>query len=809
MSLSAVHRNEPLRPVRARARSQAFVLASAIQWALAAHAAPSDPPPAAPGDTQIEEVVVTAQFRRQSLQSTPIAITAVTGQQLDERSVSSVTDLNGVAPNVNITLGAGTFGPVAQTFIRGIGQSDGHPGLEPGVGIYIDDVYHGLMLGSDLDLTDLDRVEVLRGPQGTLAGKNSIGGAIKLYSKKPSAERDGYAEASYGDFNRIDVRAGANFTLIADKLYVRISGTSKHADGYMTRLDYGCVTQSASGIYQGGLLPGCKLGTEGGQDLHAARVALRWLPTDAIENNLIASVTADRSEVPPLKLLYSANAQKLPNGQPLVPGGGSQFITGPTSYTTYATYGNLGFTDPAIYNGQPGAGTHAGLTISTVNPMDYYGITDTLTWKLADQYSLTAITGYLRFKGAFSSETGDSPYATQMLRDTWSEHQFTEEIRVNGTSFGMLDWTAGAYYYDEEALFGGVKILSPGLVSETLFTGVDPITSKSRSGFLHGVLNVTSALSLIAGVRYTSESKDYTFQRLNPYDTALPSYNPVGGLNGTTGTYSGSHTDYRAGVQYQWSPAIMTYAQYSTGFRGGGVNPRPFIPQQEVPFKPETLRSAEIGIKSDLLDRRLRLDVSAFYSKYTNILFIDSSPTVVNGAVLSIYNLTPVNVGSADIKGVEAEWELHPIGGLEIDGSASYLDFKLTSINQSAATIAGVSLDTKEPYAPDRMASLGVQYDIQLGAAGSLVPRIDAQYQTGFYTDINNTALGRVGGRTLANAHLTWRSPKDGWEASVAVTNLTGKFYYINKLNSTAPTLIDQGQPGPPREWLATVRCNF
>src|SRR5581483_716260 len=231
-------RLERLRSISAHTCSPAAFAAATIAWALAAHAATPDQATAAAGDTQLEEVIVTAQFRKQSLQSTPIAITAVTGQQLDERSVTSVTDLNGVAPNVNITLGAGTFGPVAQTFIRGIGQSDGHPGLEPGVGIYIDDVYHGLMLGSDLDLTDLDRVEVLRGPQGTLAGKNSIGGAIKLYSKKPTDDTDGYAEAGYGDFNRINLRAGGNFTLIADKLYVRVSGTSKHADGYMTQLDY-------------------------------------------------------------------------------------------------------------------------------------------------------------------------------------------------------------------------------------------------------------------------------------------------------------------------------------------------------------------------------------------------------------------------------------------------------------------------------------------------------------------------------------------------------------------------------------------
>jgi iron complex outermembrane receptor protein len=777
------------------------------QPTIAAAASANDEPGNA---DQLQEVVVTAQFRQQSAQTTPIALTAVSGQQLDERSLASITDLNAIAPNVNITGGTTTNGPVAQIFIRGIGQSDGHPGLEPGVGLYVDDVYHGLMLGSEMDLTDLDRIEVLRGPQGTLSGKNSIGGAIKLYSKKPSDETDGYAEAAYGSFNRINLRAGGNFTLVPNTLYVRISGTSKYAQGYMDRLDYGCVNPAASSLFQGGLAGGCKLGTEGGQNIHAARVALRWTPNDAIENNFIASVTADHSEVPALKLLYANNSQQLPNGAPFVPGGGSQFITGPTSYTSYATYSVLSFSDPPFYNGQPGAGTHATLSLPTTNPTDYYGITDTLTWKLAENYSLTAITGYLRYSGEFSSEIGDSPYPTQVLRDTWSERQFTEEVRLNGTSFGLLDWTVGGYYYEEKALFGGLKILSPGLAAESLFTGNDPITSKSRSGFLHSVFHATDALSVIAGLRYTSESKAYTFQRLNPYDAAVASYTPVGPLNNTTGTYSGSHTDYRVGLEYQWTPAIMTYAQYSTGFRGGGVNPRPFIPQQEVPFKPETLRTAEIGLKSHLFDRALLLNVSAFYSKYNDMLFTNSSPTVVNGVVLSALNLTPVNVGSSDIKGAEAEFQWHPLGGLEIDGSASYLNFKLTSISQSAATtVAGVSLNTKEPYAPEKMANLGLQYTFSLGSLGSLLPRLDAQYQSSFYTDITNTALGNVAGRTLMNAHLTWRSAKDDWEGALAVTNLTDKFYYINKVNSVKPTFIAQGQPGAPREWLVSVRRNL
>ena len=337
-------------PVSPRRRS---VWASA-DW-LGAQPALRRRPMRPPADNQLQEVVVTAQFRQQSAQTAPLAITAVSAQQLDERSVASVNDLNAIAPNVSITGGTTTLGPVAQIFIRGIGQSDGHPGLEPGVGLYVDDVYHGLMLGSEMDLTDLDRIEVLRGPQGTLSGKNSIGGSIKLFSKKPDDNTDGYAEAGYGSFNRINVRAGGNFTLIQDKLYVRVSGVSKTCrrlhDAPRLRLrERGDPPAFIKGAR-------CRAASSARK---VARTCMRraWRcagsPTTASRTISIASVTADRSEVPALKLLYSNNSQKFPNGQPFIPGGGSQFITGPSSYTTYATYIVPSFTDPAVYNGQAG-----------------------------------------------------------------------------------------------------------------------------------------------------------------------------------------------------------------------------------------------------------------------------------------------------------------------------------------------------------------------------------------------------------------------------------------------------------------------
>ena len=253
----------------------------------------------------------------------------------------------------------------------------------------------------------------------------------------------------------------------------------------------------------------------------------------------------------------------------------------------------------------------------------------------------------------------------------------------------------------------------------------------------------------------------------------------------------------------------MTYAEWSTGFRGGGVNPRPFIPQQEVSFGPETLQATEVGLKSDLLDHHVRLNVSGFFNQYDNILLTNTAPTIVNGVVLSANNATPVNVGTARIQGAEAELILRPTAPLQVDGSVSYLHFKFTSINQSAATIPGVSVNTQDPYVPGRMATLGAQYTYALPFGGTLSARTDAQYQSSFFTDLTNTTLGRVAGRTLLNARLTWRSPQADWQATVAVTNLTDRFYYINKVNATAPTNIAQGQPGAPREWLVSLRRNF
>jgi iron complex outermembrane receptor protein len=220
----------------------------------------------------LEEIVVTSQFREQAAQDTPLAITAISGDTLEARSQLTVTDIAAQAPNVTLTQGGAFGGNSLTAYIRGVGQIDFIPAVEPGVGIYVDDVYYASITGAVLELLDLERVEVLRGPQGTLAGKNSIGGAIKLYSKKPSDDLDAFIEAGYGEYDAVRVRGATNFTLVEDSLWGRISGTSFSRDGYIKNLDYGC-THPGQGFPASTQRAGdCVTGTEGGIDYTAARL---------------------------------------------------------------------------------------------------------------------------------------------------------------------------------------------------------------------------------------------------------------------------------------------------------------------------------------------------------------------------------------------------------------------------------------------------------------------------------------------------------------------------------------------------------
>ncbi|WP_183029955.1 TonB-dependent receptor [Altericroceibacterium spongiae] len=752
---------------------------------------------AATRDDGIAEIVVTAQFRAQNLQDTPLAITAVNSEMLEAKGASTVLDVAASAPNVTMREAGGANGGAAQIFVRGVGQADSSFAFEPGVGMYIDDVYYGTVFGSIFDLLDLDRVEVLRGPQGTLAGKNSIGGAVKLFSTKPNNENSGYIEAGYGRFKRLELKGAANFVLVPDTVMARISGVSKQVDGYLQRYDYGCLYPD-SGVPSFTSDGSCKNGTEGGRDFQAGRLALRVLPSDNLEINLIGMVSSENSEVTPQKLLDITQTANIPEGiDPTI------FITGPKSRTSYATYMSPGFTDPAAYDGVEGAGEHPATARDPEFRLRTQSVSGTIDWDLTDNMQLTSITAYQHYTGSNATDIDLTPFGLNTVALRYEYEQFTQELRLGGSVLDdLIDYTVGAYYFKSTARFGGSNLLLPGTARENLYSQKDKIPSKSKSVFAHLTANLTDKLSVIGGIRYTRDNKEYFFGRRNPFDPSKPSYTAAGAIDGLSGEYKGDNVDYRANIQYRWSPDVMTYLQYSTGYRGGGVNPRPYVLEQVVSFEPEKLKAYEAGFKADLLGRAARLNGSVFLNKYTDILFNNQSPTPN-----SILNSTPINAGDAKFWGAEMELNLRPLRGLSIDASGSYLGFEFESIGAEGATIRGITLDNRAPFAPKWKANLGVQYEIETKDIGYFTPRLDVSYQSSFFPQVDNDPRAKIDGYTLANGRITWKNFDEDLQVSLNVTNIFNKYYYISALRY--PLGVVSGTPARPREWKISVRKSF
>ncbi|MGN5373581.1 TonB-dependent receptor [Sphingomonas hankookensis] len=689
---------------------------AAIAQTTPAAPAPSDQREAAPAAEQenaaTDDIVVTAQFRGQRVQDTPIAITAVTGDALEARAQTSITDIGNFAPNVNIQPAYSSFGSAINAFIRGVGQNDSNFALEPGVGLYIDDIYYGATFGAVFDLSDLERVEVLRGPQGTLAGKNSLGGAVKLYSQKPDGSGDAYAEATFGSYRRIDLRAGFDLKL-ADDLFMRVSGVSKHRKGFVDRLDYGCVNpgQGIAASPRDGT--GCKIGTEGDQDLSAVRVALRYAPVGPLEVNLVGDYVDDTSSSVAAKLLYAGN----PNIRSYVPGspaGGvpfdSRFITGAKSYTIYNTYSNGG--NYTTVFGTPYQVLPGSFAAEPRNDVRSWGLAGTIDYDLGSGLRLKSITGYRKADGYSTTDLDGSPLDLGLNAGSFGYDQFTQELRLSARIGDLADITLGGFYYDSSSYIRQ-RVEFPTVLLD--FLTDDPISSTSKSVFGHAEFHLGPDLNVIGGLRYTNDRKTYEFSRRNADGSAisgvpLTTNFTVAGLNGLSSTFSGDRVDYRIGLNYRFSNALMTYAQVSTGFKGGGVNPRPYNAAQAQSFGPETLTTYEVGFKSDFLNRRARLNGAVFLNKYNDIqlslLACPDSPCAL-----------PANAGDADVFGFELEGNLQPVDGLTFSGTVGYLDFDYTRINPAT----GISKDAVAPFVSRWTSSASVEYAHDLGS-GRITP---------------------------------------------------------------------------------------
>lgn len=392
------------------------------------------------------------------------------------------------APNVTLAPAGQAFGASLIASIRGVGQTDFNPALEPGVGIYVDDVYYATLTGSILDLLDLERVEVLRGPQGTLSGRNSIGGAIKLFSKRPTGSNAGYVAATYGSRNRLDLRASGDFNL-ADGIDARISGVSKRQNGYVERRDFGCdypagdnpAINPANGVPRVAPIGSdCVIAREGEGDYSAVRGQLRIRPTSSLDINLIADYTYDNRAATPNVIvpIRNANGKYISPNVPYNPaidpyGSGialdSRFLCG--RYCNYSSFHDAGDARFAPF-------------ITDGNFMfEGWGVSGQIDWDIAPRIQLVSITAYRTYHSKFSNDTDLSPLAQHLGLSILDFDFFSQELRLNG-SFGVNDeiaYTIGGYYSDQKSIYTARQEFRDSPIGA--FYQRDPVPADSKAVF--------------------------------------------------------------------------------------------------------------------------------------------------------------------------------------------------------------------------------------------------------------------------------------------------------------------------------------
>ena len=832
-------------------------LAAAVAAAVCGVAAPVH---AQQGESGLEEIVVTARFREENVQTTPIAISAFSAQDLELRSIENVEDIGLAVPNAYFRRNASNFGPNNTIGLRGLNQVDFSYSFEPTVGVYIDDVYHSTITGSDMDLIDLERVEVLRGPQGTLFGKNSIGGAIRLISSAPQGDNTGSVQLTLGNFDRIDVKGVGDFALVEDKLFVRVVGVTRQQEGFGASLDFTCEmirrgTPHLAGIgdglgfggvaADGTLLPPvpvpvgspednafsfpaarnltqdgtCELGKLGGTSSTAGRVMLRYMPTDKLDINL--SVDTSHSDDDPnvdtqLSPINNATDNRY-NDEVVFRRYGinytdARMLTG-DPYTNYAT-----FADPV--NGQ---------YYPRNSVMDASGMSLVVNYAFTDRMGMKLILADRGYDTEWTNDSDRTPFGLTQTHYVQDHDQEQIELQFNGVAGngGRLGWTAGLFHFESKSrAYNTTEFEAFNYTGALLnFVANDGYSTENKSAFVHVTYDFTERLRVSGGVRYTDESKSNTFDHgpaLNRADVPL--------------IFGDSRTDWKVSVDYSLNDNVFLYVQSATGFTSEGATPRIFTVGQLMALRGEELLSNEIGAKLEFLDRRLRLNAAVFRSDYdprirqTGGVTQCDAPTDLNPTPYRLAGgLCPAGTALAGSTGLP--WFYYDnspgeLNGYELELTATPLDnllisFSLGQNEYENADKNPLSVNYIAPdylFQPEFNASLGLQYAIQLGGGGTLTPRIDAFYQGERHNGPANARPGVQGvtantcpdqcvpSFTVLNARLTYEPPNSDWRLSLASTNVTDKLYWqqysaaitVNAATGVVTNTAPAGRSGVP-----------
>jgi iron complex outermembrane receptor protein len=458
--------------------------------------------------TPNEDIVVTAEFRERALQNTPLSITVVGAGLIEARGQTDLSAIANQAPNVVLKVLGGSYGPALAASIRGVGVFDFNPALEPGVGIYVDDVYYPTLTGADLALLDLERIEVLRGPQGTLIGRNAIGGAIKLVTRRPDGTNNSFLEATYGSAQRMGLRGSAGFG-ITNSLSGRIAGVVEKQDGYVDRIDYGCAFPSG-GVPAARPAGECRTGLDGGVGYAALRGSLRFRPAAGrIDAVVSADFTHDERTPVGEVLTYASNGNPNVSPAPGIPFD-SRFICG--QYCNYAANAQPAaqFISGGPFNGYPLNATSG----SDQTTFEGKGVSAHVNFGLTQNLSLQSITAFREYESTFNADDDLSPANVGFGQNRLNHHFASQEFRLNGQVGARVAYTLGAYASTQKTTYYTYQDIRYAPIP-LQFVGNDPVNAETQAVFATAMWSATNALNVTLGARYTHESKDYTFSRLN------------------------------------------------------------------------------------------------------------------------------------------------------------------------------------------------------------------------------------------------------------------------------------------------------
>lgn len=728
----------------------------------------------AESDAGVQEVVVTARRTRERLQDVPVAVTAFSAASLEQRNVATLDQVAMFTPNIRFdgaaALSGGNYN--ATVFIRGVGQNDFAIFSDPGVGVYVDGVYYARSIGGVFDSFDVESVEVLRGPQGTLFGKNTVGGAVLITTGSP--DLGGLAaegEVTTGSYDRFDVKGMLNLPLVTDKLGLRISVASVNRDGYVTRLSDGS--------------------DQGDRNADMARLKLRWQATDTLTIDIGADYTKAREHQAANKLLVVGNAPGL-TGIPFLvnynrfvaPGMG---ITAPNGLPTL---------NPSFITDGPFS-TYA--TSPNRNDLDLWGMQSVVAADIGS-VEFKSITAYRHMEAFFARDGDNTPFRFRETTNDDTQEQVSQEFQLNGSLFGdAITYVAGAYYFREKASDDATATLALGLAppatppppspSAIIFNRTD---NTSWGVFGQFDWKITSRLSATLGGRFSDDEKKFHVRDIYMR-------NNVEYVNVKVADTWSDFTP-RAGLNFKLANDVLLYVTYAEGYKQGGFNGRPLVgPSEVTAYAPEALATYEAGLKLSAFGGRLTSNLAAFHSKYEDIqLTVNQTPNnfVANAAV-------------AEIDGAELEVNWVPSSWFSLNAAVGYVDAQYTSVGEGLGPtqILPITRNSKFVKTPEWTASGGAEVR-QAFRWGELALRGDVSNYARMYHDVANTPIISDDGYTLVNGRLSYTFPGESLQLAVFGNNLTNELYLVSG-NASVGFGLAEASYGRPREWGVSLKYRF